>query len=146
LIAYLDSSVLVRSYLADEEGHGDVNRLLDDPDVATVTGSLSLIEVSGALVRAASAGRGTRNRLLALLNSDLGEGGVVTVLRAEQTRMEQLALELVREHSLRALDALHLAVAKLAVPPLAQPRETVAFVSRDGAQAAVAKRLGFATI
>lgn len=146
MIAYLDSSVLVRSYLADEDGHADVNRLLDDPSIAVVTGSLTRIELSGALVRAASIGRGDRNRLLRLLDADLGEGGALTVLRVDQTEVEETALELVRKYALRALDALHLAVAKLTVPPLAEPRETIAFASRDAAQAQVAERLGFTAL
>jgi len=143
LIAYLDSSVLVRSYLPDEDGHADMGRILEDPDIAAVTGSLTRIEVSGALVRAASAGRGDRDGLLKLLDFDLGEHGAVTVLKADQNQVEQTALQLVRQHALRALDALHLAVAQLAVPPLAEPRETIAFVSRDSAQASVAAGLGF---
>jgi predicted nucleic acid-binding protein len=143
LIAYLDSSVLVRSYLPDEDGHADVSRILDDPDIAAVTGSLTRVEVSGALVRAASAGRGNRDGLLKLLDFDLGEGGVVTVLKADQAEVEETALKLVRKYALRALDALHLAVAQLAVPPLAELRETIAFVSRDGVQASVAVELGF---
>ena len=49
----------------------------------------------------------------------------------------------IREHAFRALDALHLAIAQLAVPPLAEPRETIAFVSRDSLQASVATELGF---
>jgi len=143
VIAYLDSSVLVRSYLPDEDGHAHVNQILDDPDVAAVTGSLTRIEVSGALVRAASIGRGDRDGLLKLLDFDLGEGGALTVLKADQAEVEQTALKLVRQHALRALDALHLAVAQLAIPPLAEPREAIAFVSRDSTQAAVAAELGF---
>lgn len=57
MIAYLDSSVLARAYLADEDGHGQATALLADPDIATVTGTWTRIEVSGALVRAARAGR-----------------------------------------------------------------------------------------
>ena len=143
MIAYLDSSVLVRSYLLDEDGHADVGRILEDPDIAAVTGSLTRIEVSGALVRAASAGRGNRDGLLKLLDCDLGEGGALTVLKADQSQVEETALKLVRKYALRALDALHLAVAQLAVPPLAEPRETIAFVSHDGVQASVAVELGF---
>lgn len=146
MIAYLDSSVLVRSYLPDEDGHADVGRILEDSDIAAVTGSLTRIEVSGALVRAASAGRGDRDGLLKLLDFDLGESGAVTVLKADQADVEQTALKLVRQHALRALDALHLAVAQLAVPPLAEAREPIVFVSRDTAQRTAAEHLGFALI
>ncbi|EUA52295.1 hypothetical protein I553_2481 [Mycobacterium xenopi 4042] len=58
MIAYLDSSVLARAYLVDEDGHQQAIALLGDPEIATVTGTWTRIEVSGALVRAARGGRG----------------------------------------------------------------------------------------
>ena len=143
MIVYLDSSVLARAYLADEEGHDEALALLEDPEIVAVTGTWTRIEVSGALIRAARSGRGDVGGLLALLDADLGLDGPVTVLGAPQERVEELALRLVREHPLRALDAWHLAVASLAVPPLADPGEQVAFASRDEKQAAVAVTLGF---
>lgn len=146
MIVYLDSSALVRSYLADEPGHSEVNSLLEDDDVAAVTAAITRLEVSGALVRAASTGRGDRDDLLTLLDSDLGDGGAVTVVRVEERELEQRALELVREHGIRALDAWHLAVADLRVPAFAAPGETIAFCSRDEAQAKVAEGLGFALL
>jgi predicted nucleic acid-binding protein len=146
VIAYLASSVLARAYLADETGHDEATAVLDDPEIVAVTGTLTRIEVSGALIRAARSGRGDAEGLLALLDSDLGPDGPVTVLGVPQDQVEEPALRLVREHALRALDAWHLAVAALAVPPLADPGEQVAFASRDDAQAAVAERLGFRPI
>jgi uncharacterized protein len=65
------------------------------------------------------------------------------VLSAPQARVEEIALDLVREHALRVMDAWHLAVASLTVPPLAEPGEVLAFASRDEQQAAVATTLGF---
>lgn len=56
MIAYLDSSVLARVYLVDENGHQDAAALLADPQIATVTGTWTRIEVSGALVRASARG------------------------------------------------------------------------------------------
>jgi predicted nucleic acid-binding protein len=53
VIAYLDPSVLARAYLADEDGHDEAIRLLGDLQIATVTGTWTRIEVSGALIRAA---------------------------------------------------------------------------------------------
>jgi predicted nucleic acid-binding protein len=141
VIAYLDSSVLARAYLVDEDGHQDALQLLADPQIATVTGTWTRIEVSGALVRAARAGRGDESGLLALLDADLA--GPVIVLSAPQDQIEQHALELVREHALRAMDAWHLAVARITVPPLTEPGEQRAFASRDQPQRAVAEQLGF---
>ena len=144
MIAYLDSSVLARAYLVDEEGHQEASALLGDPDIATVTGTWTRIEVSGALVRAARAGRGDEKGLLALLDGDLA--GPVIVLGAPQDQVEQHALQLVRLHALRAMDAWHLAVAAIVVPPLLEPGEPRAFASRDEAQRQVAEELGFVPI
>ena len=144
MIAYLDSSVLARAYLVDEEGHQEASALLGDPDVATVTGTWTRIEVSGALVRAARAGRGDEKGLLALLDGDLA--GPVIVLGAPQDQVEQHALQLVRLHALPAMDAWHLAAAAIVVPPLLEPGEPRAFASRDEAQRQVAEELGFVPI
>jgi predicted nucleic acid-binding protein len=144
VIAYLDSSVLARAYLVDEDGHQEATALMADPDIATVTGTWTRIEVSGALVRAARADRGDEKGLLALLDSDLA--GPVIVLGAPQDQVEQHALQLVRQHALRAMDAWHLAVAAIVVPPLLDPGEPRAFASRDRAQRHVAEELGFVPI
>jgi len=144
VIAYLDSSVLARAYLADEDGHQQATALLADPDVATVTGTWTRIEVSGALVRAARAGRADEKGLLAALDADLA--GPVLVLAAPQEQVEKDALVLVRRHALRAMDAWHLAVAALVVPPLLEPGEQRGFASRDAAQRKVAEHLGFIAI
>lgn len=144
MIAYLDSSVLARAYLVDEAGHQEARALLADPDIATVTGTWTRIEVSGALVRAARTGRGDARGLLALLDGDLA--GPVIVLGAPQDQVEQHALKLVRGHALRAMDAWHLAVAAIVVAPLVQPGEQRAFATRDEAQRRVAEELGFVAI
>jgi predicted nucleic acid-binding protein len=147
VIAYIDSSVLARSYLADEDGHEQAVALIGDPEIAAVTGSWTRVEVSGALVRAARAGRRSpapdESRLLALLDGDLGIDGPVTVVTAPQEHVETEALRIVRSHGLCALDAWHLALAKLTVPRLAEPGEQVAFASRDEGQRAAAEQLGF---
>jgi uncharacterized protein len=149
VIVYLDSSVLARSYLDDEEGHREAVALLDNPDITRVTGSRTRIEVSGALIRAARAARHKADEqgLLATLDADLDTGGRVAELTAPQERIETRALELVRQHALRTLDTWHLAVASLTVPVLAAPeQEEIAFASRDEDQATVAEQLGFKRI
>lgn len=144
MIVYLDSSVLARAYLADEAGHVTANELLADEDAALVTGTWTRIEVSGALVRAARAHRGDERALLEVLDEDLGPEGAVTVVAAPQSETEDLALGLVRAHGIRAMDAWHLAVARLVLPALAEPGEEQVFATGDEQQAAVAARLGFA--
>jgi len=93
-------------------------------------------------VRAARAGRGDEAGLLELLDGDLGTDGPVTVVAADQNEVEDRALDLVREHALRAMDAWHLAVAILALPSLVEPGEDVGFATRDEAQSSVAVSLG----
>ncbi len=146
MIVYLDSSVLARAYLADEPGHAEVGVLLEDPDVALVTGTWTRVEVSGALGRAARAGRGDEADLLMLLDADLAADGPVTVVSAAQADVEAEALGLVRAYALRAMDAWHLAVAKLVLPSLAEPGEQAGFASRDEAQSAVAASLGMRVV
>ncbi|HLI43206.1 MAG TPA: type II toxin-antitoxin system VapC family toxin [Acidimicrobiales bacterium] len=142
MIVYLDSSVLARAYLADEPGHEEATSLLADLEIGLVTGTWTRVEVSGALVRAARAGRGDEAGLLELLDGDLGTDGSVTVVAADQNEVGERALDLVREHALRAMDAWHLAVAILTLPSLAEPGEDVGFATRDVAQSSVAVRLG----
>ena len=142
MIVYLDSSVLARAYLADEPGHEQATSLLADLEIGLITGTWTRIEVSGALMRAARAGRGDEAGLLDLLDGDLGSDGPVTVIAADQREVEERALHLVRKHALRAMDAWHLAVAALTLPSLVEPGEDVGFATRDEAQSSVAVSLG----
>jgi predicted nucleic acid-binding protein len=146
LIVYLDSSVLARVYLPDEDGHAQAAALLEDAEIATVTGTWTRVEVSGALVRAVRRGRGDQTGILRALDADLGPHGAVTVLTAPQEAIEEGALALVRHHGLRAMDAWHLALAQIVLPDLVDHGEPIAFASRDAAQAEVARELGFAIV
>lgn len=146
MIVYLDSSVLARVYLPDEDGHAAAQALLEGLDVAAVTGTWTRVEVSGALVRAARHGRGDEAGILQALDADLGPHGPVTVLTAPQTEVEAGALALVRQHGLRAMDAWHLALAQIVLPDLVEKGEPVAFASRDTSQASVAQQLGFMAV
>ncbi len=146
MIVYVDSSVLARAYLADEQGHREAALLLDDTDVGLVTGTWTRIEVSGAIVRASAAGGIDRAGLLELLDSDLGDAGRVAVVTADQAEIEAKALTLVREHGLRAMDAWHLAVAVLTLPDLAEPGEETGLATRDEKQGEVAQALGLVLV
>lgn len=146
MIAYVASSVLARAYFADEPGHKEAVMLLDDTDIGLVTGTWTRIEVSGAIVRASAAGRADGGNLLDLLDGDLGDAGRVAVVTADQAEVEARALDLVREHALRAIDAWHLAVAALTLPNLAEPGEETGFATRDEKQGEVALALGFVLV
>ena len=146
MIVYIDSSVLARAYLTDEQGHREAALLLDDTDVGLVTGTWTRIEVSGAIARASATGRVDRSGLLELLDGDLGDEGRVAVVTADQAEIEARALKLVREDGLRVMDAWHLAVAVLTLPDLAEPGEETGFATRDQKQGEVAQALGFVLV
>lgn len=147
MIVYFDSSVVVRAYLADEIDHAEVRALFADPARTAITGSWTVIEVTGSLVRAATAHRGDRQGLLAAFVRDIDPvAGVLTVIDAEQAEIERIALELVRSSGIRSLDAWHLACARLALDELAEPGEERGFATRDTEQAAVARDMGFAIL
>ena len=149
MIIYLDSSVLARAYLPDEAGHAEALALLATTDAVVFTGSWTLIEVSGALIRAARAARAARANealLLAALDADLdARSGVVVTIDAHQAEVERIALDLVRASGIRSMDAWHLACAMLAFEELAEPGEDRVFATRDVEQLAMAGQLGWRT-
>jgi predicted nucleic acid-binding protein len=147
VIAYVDSSLVVRAYLADEVGSADAQRLLADRSIAKYTGRWTRIEVSAAIVRAARGGRPIlQDDALTRLDADLRPAGRIKVLAGDDAEVEAKALAIARQHGLRALDALHVALASIAIPKLADKGEPVGFASRDGDQATVAESLGFAAV
>jgi hypothetical protein len=87
-------------------------------------------------------GPGDEGGLLPLLDADLAIDGPVTVIAADREEVEMQALGLVREHAIRAMDAWHLATARIVLPGLVEPGEEVGFVTRDEAQSAVATATG----
>ncbi|MGQ0779427.1 MAG: type II toxin-antitoxin system VapC family toxin [Pseudonocardiales bacterium] len=144
MLVYVDSSVLARAYLPDEPGHAEAAVLLSGTDHLLVTATWTLVEVTSVLVRATRVGRhGDIDALLAVLAADTGEDGTVTLLRADPEHVERRAVEIVRDHGLRSLDAMHLAVATLAAVPLLDPGESLGLASRDGAQRRAGIALGF---
>lgn len=143
MLVYVDSSVLASAYLRDEPGHADAVALITGESFVT-TSTLTLVEVTSALARGARARRlNDLEGALASLDADTGAAGPVTLIRADQLTAENVARQLVRDHALRALDALHLAVAELSARPLAGDDEHVGFASRDSAQLAAAMSIGF---
>ncbi len=149
MIVYVDSSLLARAYLPDEEGHDEAISLLTSDDIATVTGTWTRIEVAGALVRAARLTRRTTsqvNAALRVLSADLGHDGPVTVLRGSSAEIEARTLELVVEHGARAIDAWHVAVADTVARSLTARGQHLGFATRDREQAALAAHLGMTAL
>jgi uncharacterized protein len=146
LIIYVDSSTVVNAYLEDEPGHFESVALLTDSDTPVMSGTLTPLEVAGALVRAARAGRGDRNRLLAMLGDDIGHDGPVTILSTPQEQVEARAMQIVCETGLRAIDAWHIAAAEQLFHAVGEPGESLVFATRDKAQGDVARTMGFEVI
>ena len=74
-VVYVDSSIVVRYYLPNDPGRGDVVALLNDDDVAVITSTLTRIESSGALVRAARSTKTKAADALAALEAHLEKRG-----------------------------------------------------------------------
>lgn len=142
-LVYLDSSVLVRSYLAGEDGHEQARALIESGRLL-LTASFSLIEVTSTLFRVRQANRLTNvDVLIEKLYEDVSPDGPVQLARPDTAAMESAALTIARHYILHSLEAMHLAVADLTARPLAEADEQVGFATRSDAQRHAAKALGF---
>ena len=143
-VYYTDTSALVRAYVSGEPHHAELRRQLLDGAVPVVTSVLTRVEFASAVAAAGRAGRLRRPRLLLdRFDADCRENGPVTLLDLDAGTAFPLARRLVREHPLRALDAIHLAVALTEAIELAAG-EPVSLVTCDKAQATAADSLGLA--
>jgi predicted nucleic acid-binding protein len=147
MLTYIDSSALACAYLRDEPNHHKARELLESPDHLLVTCTLTVVEITGVLVRASRCHRlMDLERTLAIFAADLADDGPVTLLTAPRDAIERRATELVYTHALRALDAIHLAVAESAAVPLLDKGDKLGFCSRDAAQAEAARALNFVPV
>lgn len=138
---YADTSALGRIYFADEEDHNQLRLLLLDDGEQVVSSQLARLEIASAAARAERAGRlSAAGRIVAAFDAHCGAGGPFTLLRLQADRIFESAHELVVRHGLRALDAMHLAVALGDAGALADTR--LLFVTRDAEQAAAARAEG----
>lgn len=143
-LLYADSSALVRAYFEDEDDHAVLRRLLLEGGGTVVTSELARIELASA-VRSASDARRIRDRetLESRIDANYGPGGPLILIEINRLTVLPVAHRLVREHRLRTLDAIHLAVALEDAPAFAGS-EGVVLVTRDADQAAAARSLGLA--
>ena len=141
-LLYADTSALVRAYLPGEDDHAALRALLLDGEHPVVTSELTRVEFASAVAAAARAGRLRRPRvLLDRFDADSRDDGPLTLLTLDPATALPLARRLVREHQVRTLDAIHLAVALTDGVDLAAG-EQVSMVTRDSAQAVAADSLG----
>jgi uncharacterized protein len=142
-VLYADTSAIARAYFEDEPDHLALRALLLDGADPVVTSELARVEFATAVNAAMRAGRATVTReLIERFDVDCQPDGPVRLLKLEPEPVLRAAYQLVLEHRLRTLDAVHLAVASTERDRLANEME-LAFVTRDGDQSAVAAALGF---
>ncbi|WP_162448986.1 PIN domain-containing protein [Phytoactinopolyspora mesophila] len=145
-LTYVDSSVLLRSYLAAEPGHAEARALIEDERLL-VTATFTLIEVTSTLVRARhSKGLPDADILIEKLHEEVSPDGPINLARADVAATESAALTIVRHYALGPLEAMHLAVADLVVRQLTEPGEQVGFATHRQSQRRAAKALGFVPI
>ena len=141
-ILYADTSALVRAYFTDEPDHNVLTELLIEGDQPVVASELARIEFASAVAAAFRSGRTSQaDRVRARFDADCGDDGVITLLRLDPAATFDVAYDLVANHQLHTLDAIHVAVALTDVATLAAG-EPVAFVTRDHRQAAAATAHG----
>ena len=139
---YADASAIGRAFFADEQGHEELRALLLGSGEPVVTSELAKVELAAAVRRAGRAARfADWSALLAAVEATCALGGAITLLELRPRPTLDTARELVLEHRVRALDAIHLAVAIEDARPLAAPDE-LRFVTRDRDQAEAAAALG----
>ncbi len=144
-LLYADTSAIIRAYFADEADHDHLRSLLLEGNEAVVTSELARVELAGAVHAAHRARRLRRpGPLLARMDADCGEKGAIALLRLESSTVLPRAYELVAQHRLSTLDAIHLAVAGGEATAIPQG-EPLLFVTRDENQARAAQAIGLRT-
>lgn len=139
-LLYADTSALVRAYLSDEPDHERLHELLIRGRTPVVTSEVARVEFASAILAAARAGRLDDPELfLERFDGDCEPDGAIGLLRLDSGTALPTAYDLVRQYPLRALDAMHLAVALEEAG-----REDVTLVTRDADQADAARALGLA--
>lgn len=139
---YADTSVVVRAYFSDEDDHLELRGLLFDEHHAVVTSELTRLELASAVHAAQRRSRlGDPAVVLDRFDEDCQPAGAFTLLRLRPDEDLASARALLADHPLRALDAIHLAVAVNVARPLAGGGG-FALVTRDARQEAAALALG----
>lgn len=142
-VLYADTSAVVRAFLPDEPEHEQMIELLLDNEDLVLTSELTRVEFTSAMATAWNNGR-IRDAKLALARFDAEAGcdGALSLVPLVPQVIMPAAYRLVSDHhSLRTLDAIHLAVALHDTAGLTDG-EPVVMVTRDQRQADAAKAHG----
>lgn len=145
-LTFVDTSALLRAYLADEEDHRQLGERILGSDAPTVASELCRVEFASTLRRAARKERLTSETASAILeafDSDCSYTGPIALLALDPGPCLSRARELVLDHDLGSLDAIHLAVADLL---RRGESDEVEFCTRDERQGLAARSIGFALV
>jgi uncharacterized protein len=141
-VLFADTSALARAYLHDEVETRALRGLLFESGEVVMASELVRIELARSAKGAERAGRvASAPHLLQGIDTDLED--TIIVVDLDPPIILPCARDLVLEHRLGTLDAIHLAVA---VEERRRSPDPVVFVTRDADQAAAAKALGFAVL
>lgn len=144
MIVYADSSVIVRSVIPAESGSEQAATVLAGNNTLVITSTIARLECTSAVVRAARHLRIDPTLALAAIDALFEpESGLVVLVDLEQAEAELQAIDVAREHGLRAMDAWHVACAELCFRELAEPNETLGFATRDAEQTEAARSRGW---
>lgn len=142
-VLYGDPSAIVGAYFSDEDGHAALREMLLLGDEPVVMSEIGRIEITSAIVAARRADRIPDSaQVLARFEADCRPGGPLKLLALRSSKVMERARQLVVDHPLRALDAIHLAVALEDGLALAGD-DGLTFVTRGQQQADAARAVGF---
>jgi predicted nucleic acid-binding protein len=147
-VYFLDTSVFLRAYMEDEAGHDEAVQLLTSGE-QLIGSELLRVEAASAMRGAQRGGRAPADVALEILSemeSDTGAAGVVELIDFDGPRTLARALALVLDHPIRALDAVHVAVADLEGRRLADDDAELVFATHDDRQREVARAIGLAVL
>lgn len=145
-LAYIDASVVVRTLMFDEQAHVRARDALAATTGRAATWTLTQVEATCA-VRAAE--RAKRIRARAVVDADLGAmftgPDALMLLAGSDPAAVDVALEVASRRRVRALDAMHIAVALVEATRLAAEWPVV-FVTADHEQARAARAEGLQVV
>jgi predicted nucleic acid-binding protein len=143
---YVDASVIVTAYFRDEPDHDRYRVMLFEEGGPAVVSEVVRAEVASAVWAASRAGRiADGDVVISRFDTDCAEGGPVKLLALRSGPVIDRAVQLIREHRLRSLDAIHLAVALEDARWLAG-EEGLVFATCDQAQSRAAIALGLRVV
>jgi len=145
-LLYADTSAILRAYLVDEPDHEVLRSTLLHGTEPVVVSEVARIELASAMARVGRSGRLPNwKSVLEQIDNDFGDAGPIALVAIRAETVFPAARRLAVESGLRAMDAVHLAVATEECPAIAAGDDVV-FITRDREQANAAAALGLVVL